>query len=127
MYSKAWRDGSLVINIYNIGYNYSCHTKDLHIQCVPLITELYPTHTHTHRFGGGEFSLPGNLAISIQQLLHAVDCACAESEADRSSGERREEALVKQDHLMDCIMLFVTRLRSHCQVSMSNHLRMLLN
>ncbi len=61
------------------------------------------------RSEGGDFSLPSNLAVSIQQLLHALDCACAESEADCSSGERREEALVKQDHLLDCIMSYVTR------------------
>ena len=62
------------------------------------------------RSGGGDFSLPGNLALSLQQLHHSLDCACAESEVDcSSSAERREEALVRQDHLLDCIMAYVTR------------------
>ncbi len=65
---------------------------------------------HVCRSGGGEFSLPGNLALSLQQLLHSLDCACAESEVDCSSGgERKEEALIRQDHLLDCIMSYVTR------------------
>ena len=61
------------------------------------------------RSGGGQFLLPSNLSISVQQLLHAIECACTQSHTPCSGG-RSTPAFVKQDHLLDCIMVFVTRL-----------------
>lgn len=71
-------------------------------------------YTYIPRIGGGDFSLPGNLAISIQQLLNAVECACVESEVSCSGGSdvnagRSKPVLIKQNHLLDCIMKYVTR------------------
>ncbi len=61
------------------------------------------------RVGGGQFSLPGNLAISVRQLLHAIECGCVQSNANCSHGNRVVSANIKEDHLLDCIMAFVTR------------------
>lgn len=61
-----------------------------------------------HRLGGGKFSLPGNLEISMQQLVHALECACVLSHA-HCGATRPSPAYLKQDHLTECIMTFVTR------------------
>ena len=58
------------------------------------------------RLGGGQFALPGNLEMSVRQLLHAIECACAQGSCSES---RSQASLVRQDHLLDCIMAYVTR------------------
>ena len=64
----------------------------------------------SYRQGGGLFSLPNNLAISIQQLVHAVECVCTDSSTSCGGGAGGwSTTLVRQDLLLDCIMASVTK------------------
>ena len=56
------------------------------------------------------FSLPSNLAISIQQLVHAVECVCTDGGTFCGGGTGGwSSTLVRQDLLLDCIMAFLTK------------------
>ena len=62
------------------------------------------------RSGGGLFSLPTNLAMSMQQLVHAVECVCTDSGTSCGGGAGGwSSTLVRQDLLLDCIIAFVTK------------------
>ena len=58
------------------------------------------------RFDGVHFSLPGNLAISVEQLVHAIDCVCSRSEMPCTVSHPNH---VKQDHLLECIMIVISQ------------------
>ena len=58
-----------------------------------------------HRVGGGGFTVPGNLAISVSELMFAVDCACARSNADCGM---KQHSSITQEHLLNCIMSTVS-------------------
>lgn len=66
------------------------------------------TARNIHKLGGGQFLLPSNLVISVRQLLHSIECACVQSDRPCPSG-RVSPSHVQQDHLLDCIMTYVTR------------------
>jgi vesicle-fusing ATPase len=59
-----------------------------------------------HKLGGGQFTLPSSLQISVRQLLHAIECACIQGSC---SPHRNQPSVVRQDHLLDCIMAYITR------------------
>ncbi len=53
---------------------------------------------------GGEFDLPGNLELPVRQVLLAIDCACARSEASCSMKAPYQRSHIQEQHLVDCIM-----------------------
>lgn len=60
------------------------------------------------RVEGGSFSLPSNLAISVQQLVDTVDCACARSEVTCGL-KHSSPAAIRQQYLLDCIMMIISK------------------
>ncbi|CAI8055730.1 Vesicle-fusing ATPase [Geodia barretti] len=82
----------------------------LHHHLVPLLdcdaTLSFLNASNIHKFGSGQFSLPSNLLVSVRQLHQAIQCACVHGSC---SSDHREPSVVRQDHLLDCIMASVTR------------------
>lgn len=81
---------------------------------VPLLgpeeAKVFIAARNIHRSDGGRFSLPGNLAISMEQLLHSIDCACVTSE---ESCDFKHSSQIRQDHLLNCIMTHIRKTHQH--------------
>ena len=91
-------------------------TTPIVLTFVKVLGKFDPIPIHLHnllfpfRLGGGVFSLPSNLEISIQQLVHAVECVCTDGSTSCGGGAGGwSSTLVRQDLLLDCIMAFITK------------------
>lgn len=74
------------------------------VYLIHAVSEWMPICCFRH--GGGVFSLPNNLVISVRQLQHAIDCACLLTDncsSVSSLSSTNTPFYIHQKHFIDCI------------------------